>query len=55
AETGNGKPVVILLNTEMGYGVDFMTGTHAWHGKAPSDEQLDTAFKQLYLEAPADY
>ena len=55
AETGKGKPVVILLHTEMGYGVDFMTGTHAWHGKAPNDEQLDTAFKQLYLEGPADY
>ncbi|MCW4450991.1 transketolase [Kaistella sp. BT6-1-3] len=55
AETGNGKPVAIILHTEMGYGVDFMTGTHAWHGKAPNDEQLDTAFKQLYLEAPADY
>ncbi len=55
AETGNGKPVVIILNTEMGFGVDFMTGTHAWHGKAPNDEQLETAFKQLYLEAPADY
>lgn len=55
AETGNGKPVALILHTEMGYGVDFMTGTHAWHGKAPNDEQLDTAFKQLYLEAPADY
>ncbi|HMU07848.1 MAG TPA: transketolase [Kaistella sp.] len=55
AETGNGKPVAIILNTEMGFGVDYMMGTHAWHGKAPNDEQLDTAFKQLYLEAPADY
>lgn len=55
AETGNGKPVVIILNTEMGFGVDYMTGTHAWHGKAPNDEQLETAFKQLYLEAPEDY
>ena len=54
-ETGKGKPVMILLQTEMGFGVDFMTGTHAWHGKAPNDEQLDTAFKQLYLEAAADY
>lgn len=54
-ETGKGKPVMILLNTEMGFGVDYMTGTHAWHGKAPNDEQLDTAFKQLYLEAAADY
>ena len=54
-ETGKGKPVVIILHTEMGNGVDYMMGTHAWHGKAPNDEQLDTAFKQLYLEAPADY
>ena len=55
SETGNGKPVAILLHTEMGSGVDYMVGSHAWHGKAPNDEQLDTAFKQLYLEAPADY
>ncbi len=55
AETGNRKPVAIILHTEMGYGVDYMMGSHAWHGKAPNDEQLDTAFKQLYLEAPADY
>ena len=55
AETGNGKPIAIILHTEMGFGVDYMMGTHAWHGKAPNDEQLDTAFKQLYLEAPADY
>ncbi|WP_332025747.1 transketolase [Kaistella sp.] len=55
AKTGNGKPIAIILHTEMGYGVDDMRGTHAWHGKAPNDEQLDTAFKQLYLEAPADY
>ena len=53
--TGQGKPVSILLHTEMGNGVDYMMGSHAWHGKAPNDEQLDTAFKQLYLEAPADY
>lgn len=55
AKTGNGKPVAIILHTEMGFGVDYMMGTHAWHGKAPNDEQLITAFKQLYLEAPADY
>ncbi|WOC51309.1 transketolase [Bergeyella porcorum] len=55
AETGKGKPVVIILNTEMGNGVDFMMGTHAWHGKAPNDEQLAKAMEQLYLEAPADY
>lgn len=55
AETGKGKPVVIILNTEMGNGVDFMMGTHAWHGKTPNDEQLAKAMEQLYLEAPADY
>lgn len=55
AKTGNGKPIAIILHTEMGFGVNYMMGTHAWHGKAPNDEQLITAFKQLYLEAPADY
>lgn len=55
AETGQGKPVVIILHTEMGFGVDYMIGTHAWHGKAPNDEQLETAFQQLYLEANSDY
>ena len=53
--TGKGKPIAIILHTEMGSGVDYMMGTHAWHGKAPNDEQLDSAIKQLYLEAPADY
>ncbi len=55
SETGNGKPVAIILNTEMGFGVDYMMGTHAWHGKAPNDDQLALGIKQLYLEAPADY
>lgn len=44
--TGKGKPVVIILYTEMGNGVDFMMGTHAWHGKAPNDEQLEKALTQ---------
>ena len=44
--TGKGKPVCILLHTEMGNGVDFMMHTHAWHGKAPSDAQLEEALKQ---------
>jgi len=44
--TGKGKPVCILLNTEMGNGVDFMMHTHAWHGKAPNDEQLESALAQ---------
>ena len=39
--TGKGKPVCILLHTEMGNGVDFMMHTHAWHGKAPNDAQLE--------------
>ena len=46
SKTGNGKPVCILLHSEMGNGVDFMMGTHAWHGKAPSDEQLEIALAQ---------
>ncbi|AOW16196.1 transketolase [Polaribacter vadi] len=44
--TGKGKPVCILLYTEMGNGVDFMMNTHAWHGKAPNDEQLENALAQ---------
>jgi transketolase len=47
AETGNGYPVVILMHTEMGAGVDFMTGTHKWHGVAPNDEQAEKALAQL--------
>ena len=54
-ETGNGKPVAIILHTEMGAGVDFMMGTHAWHGKAPNAEQLENALQQLQLEAASDY
>ena len=45
-ETGKGKPVCILMHTEMGNGVDFMMGTHAWHGKAPNAEQLVSALAQ---------
>ncbi|WP_372792925.1 transketolase [Lutibacter sp.] len=44
--TGKGKPVCILLHTEMGNGIDFMMHTHAWHGKAPSDAQLENALNQ---------
>lgn len=43
----NNKPVAILMKTQMGYGVDYMVGTHAWHGKAPNDEQLASALNQL--------
>ena len=46
SKTGKGKPVCILLHTEMGNGVDFMMHTHAWHGKAPNDDQLAKAFEQ---------
>ena len=46
ALTGNGKPVAIIMDTVMGNGVDFMMHTHAWHGKAPNDEQLETALAQ---------
>jgi len=46
SRTGKGKPVCILLHTEMGNGVDFMMYTHAWHGKAPSDDQLASALEQ---------
>lgn len=44
--TGKGKPVAALLHTVMGNGVDFMMHTHAWHGKAPNDEQLQSALEQ---------
>ena len=44
--TGKNKPVCVLLHTEMGNGVDFMMGTHAWHGKAPNDEQLAKGLAQ---------
>lgn len=42
----NEKPIVIIMNTEMGNGVDFMMGTHKWHGVAPNDEQLEKALNQ---------
>ncbi|PKV63019.1 transketolase [Pontibacter ramchanderi] len=53
--TGNGKPVIILMNTEMGFGVDFMMGSHKWHGVAPNDEQLEIALQQLAVEKASDY
>ena len=54
SRTGNGKPVCVLLHTEMGNGVDYMMFSHAWHGKAPNDEQLATALAQN-LETLGDY
>lgn len=54
AKTGQGKPVVILLKTVMGNGVDFMMHTHDWHGKAPNDEQLEIGLQQN-AETLGDY
>ncbi len=54
SKTGNGKPIAIMMKTEMGYGVDFMQGTHHWHGKAPNAEQTETALAQLE-ETLGDY
>jgi len=54
SRTGQGKPVIILLHTEMGAGVDFMMGTHKWHGVAPNDDQLASALNQL-PETLGDY
>ncbi|WP_345951649.1 transketolase [Mucilaginibacter sp. PAMB04274] len=52
--SGKGKPVVILMQTEMGAGVDFMMGSHKWHGVAPNDAQLEQALNQLE-ETLGDY
>lgn len=52
--TGKGQPVVVLMKTEMGQGVDFMMGTHKWHGVAPNAEQLQIALAQLE-ETLGDY
>ncbi|QNL49440.1 transketolase [Olivibacter sp. SDN3] len=52
--TGKGKPIMILMKTEMGNGVDFMMGSHKWHGVAPNDEQLAAALDQLE-ETLGDY
>jgi transketolase len=54
SRTGQGKPIMILMHTEMGYGVDFMAGSHKWHGIAPNDEQLKLALAQLE-ETLGDY
>ena len=52
--TGQGQPIVILMHTEMGYGVDFMMGSHKWHGVAPNDAQLQQALLQA-AETAGDY
>lgn len=54
SKTGNGKPIVIIMKTEMGQGVDYMMGTHKWHGSAPNAEQLAVALNQLE-ETLGDY
>jgi transketolase len=54
-QTGKGVPVLILLHTEMGYGVDFMMGSHKWHGVAPNDDQLTQALSQLPLGDLLDF
>jgi transketolase len=54
SRTGKGKPVAILMKTEMGMGVDFMMGSHKWHGVAPNAEQTQTALQQLE-ETIGDY
>ena len=54
AHAANGKPKMILFRTEMGHGVDFMAGTHKWHGKAPSAEECEKALAQLE-ETLGDY
>jgi transketolase len=52
--TGNGKPVVIIMKTKMGFGVDFMVDNYKWHGVPPNDEQLEMALSQL-KETVGDY
>jgi len=54
ALTGKGKPVMNLMHTEMGFGVDFMMNSHKWHGVAPNDEELNKALSQLE-ETLGDY
>ena len=52
--TGKGKPILNLMSTQMGYGVDYMVGSHKWHGTAPNDQQLESALNQL-TSTLADY
>jgi transketolase len=52
--TGQGQPIMILMHTEMGYGIDFMMGSHKWHGVAPNDAQLQQALLQA-AETAGDY
>jgi len=52
--TGKKQPIMIIMKTEMGYGIDYMMGSHKWHGVAPNDEQLETALNQQF-ESLGDY
>lgn len=54
-KTGKGKPVAVMLDTEMGHGIDFMMGTHEWHGKAPNAEQMEVALAQNPETSLKDY
>jgi transketolase len=54
SETGKGRPVVVIMNTHMGFGVDFMLDNHAWHGVPPNNEQAEKALAQLE-ETLGDY
>ncbi len=54
AATGKDVPIMLIMKTEMGNGVDFMMGTHKWHGSPPNDEQLKSALSQLE-ETLGDY
>jgi transketolase len=49
AQTGQGKPIMILMDTQMGFGIDFMMGSHKWHGVAPNDAQLEQALAQVAM------
>ena len=53
--TYRGKPIAIIMHTDMGRGVDFMQGTHEWHGKAPNDEQFARAMAQIPVTRFLDY
>ena len=52
--TGKKQPIMIIMNTEMGYGIDYMMGSHKWHGVAPNDDQLEIALNQQ-VESLGDY
>lgn len=55
SKLGNGKPVCIVMKTEMGMGVDFMMGTHKWHGTPPNPQQAEDALSQLPITSLGDF